>query len=279
MYKNGGLVKKLKMLGYNESIPGNMLNVTFGGNMDGMIGDINIFSHFLEEDEQVKWTTCNTTKEGNLFSWDQQTISDIKINKSDDPETFAQIDTMEEKDKCMNDKENVIEFFYSGFITHSEAGLICQRLNSHFHLLPATDKELEILTIEMLRYKKQGNISFDTWGNIAWVDGVAKRDDKSLVKDFYPSEGYDWYDQSTGRDLILEESVKDTIWLEPHSYSYLPEICPALWSNPDFSFWTQQCTRKLPMDTVCKFEKPLTLKISGLCKSSPFDLDYNLAVP
>ena len=33
------------------------------------------------------------------------------------------------------------------------------------------------------------------------------------------------------------------------------------------------------MGTLCKFEKPLTLKISGLCKSSPLDLDYNLAIP
>ena len=88
------------MLGYNESIPGKMLNVTFGENMDGQISDINIFSHFLDEDEQVKWTTCNEMKKGNLFSWDQQTIFDIEISKSDDPETLAQIDTIEKKKIC-----------------------------------------------------------------------------------------------------------------------------------------------------------------------------------
>ena len=277
------LVKKHQKIGYDEIIPGKMLNISFAENIDGQMSDINIFSNFFDENEQQEWTTCKNARKGDILSWDQESVSKIKIIKANDTNKFAEITTVDEEDFCSDsvskNRNGVIEIFNPKSLSHSEAGLVCKRLNGVFVLLPETAEDLDILTREMQKYQKLANITFDFWGNIAWVGGTAKREEEHLVKDFYPSEGYDWYDPISGRDLVLDESVKAKMWLDPHSYSYLPDICPALWDNPDFSFWAHQCKRKLLMGTVCKFEKPLSLKISGLCKSSPLDLDYNLAIP
>ena len=147
----------------------------------------------------------------------------MKINKVDDPKKFAEITTVDEKDFCAErtskDKTGVIEIFNPKSLSHSEAGLVCQRLNGVFVLLPESAEDLDILTREMRKYQKQANITFDFWGNIAWVGGRARRYEEHLAKDFYPSKGFDWYDKISGRDLILDETVKQKMWLDPHSSS------------------------------------------------------------
>ena len=283
MYQNGKVAKKLEMLGYDEYIPGDMFNVTFGRALDGHLSDFNIFSRFFDDQEHVQWTTCNSFEKGDIFSWDDNTLANLTINNiNEDPDNFfAETSSVEEADTCMKKKENkpyIIELFKVGDITNFDAELICLRLNGDFLMLPQTEHELSLLRERYLDYQKETNVTI-TGGCGPWLGGVIRRDNKTLTKDFYPSSGYSFYDRKTGKDLVLEKGVKDAIWPEPHTYSNIPEICPVGQNDSSYLFSTQKCTRKICFSAACKFEKPPVLRLSGLCTSAPMDLSFDLSVP
>ena len=267
--------------GYDEHINGGMFNVSFGGVFDGHLSDFNIFSRNFEEEELARWTTCTNFEKGDIFSWNEETVKNMTINNvNEDPKFFVELATVDEADMCKAEvnKPYIIELFKVGDISNFEAEKICMSLNSEFLLLPQTEFELQLLRKRYLEYQKQTNVTI-TGGCGPWLGGVIKRDNATLTKDFYPSAGYNFYDRKTGKDLILEQRVKDAIWLEPHSYSNMPEICPAGQNDSDYLFTTQKCTRKICFSAACKFEKPPVLKLSGLCFSAPLDLSFDLSIP
>ena len=267
--------------GYEEHISGRMFNVSFGGLVDGYITDFNIFSRNFDKEELARWTTCSSYEKGDIFSWNEESVESMTINNvNEDPKFFVELITVEEADICKkkDDKPYLIELFKVGDISNFEAETICKSLNSEFLLLPQTDYELQLLRERYFEYQKQTNVTI-IGGCGPWLGGVIKRDNDTLEKDFYPSSGYTFYDRKTGKDLVLEQGVKDALWLDPHSYSNLPEICPTGQNYSSYLFTTQKCTRKTCFSTACKFESPPVLKLSGLCSNAPLDLSFDLSIP
>lgn len=271
IYHNGKVAKKLEMLGYNEYISGLMLNPRLGPLFDGYLSDFNIFSRYFDEKELEQWTTCKSFEKGDLLSWDDETVANFTFTTTD-PKYFMEILTVDEIDLCTEKKNKpyILEVFLTGSISNFDAELICKHLNGELLVLPTTGYELSLLKEQFLHYKRQSNVT-TPWKN-PWLGGVVKREGEALTKDFYPSSGYSFYDRKTGKDLILEKVVRDEIWPEPQSFSYLPELCPQManytksFKTESFLFVTQKCTRKMHVAAACKFEKKPVLNLRKAIK-------------
>ena len=285
MYQNGKLAKKLSMLGYDEYLPGGLFNITFGGRLDGHISDFNIFSRVLEEKEQEQWTACDSFEKGDILSWNKKSIINLIINNIDDnPKSFVEITTVDTSNLCLEktNKPYIIEQFFFGSISNFDADLICEHLNGNLLTLPQTEHEMMLLKESMFDYQKNANITFGIWPGAGgpWLSGVIQRNLTNRIKDFYPTSGYNFFDRKTGKNLKLDSKVYNAMIKDPHSYSYLPELCAcATNSTSTFLFTQQMCTRKLELHTACKFKKPPVMKLSGLCKTSPMDFLYDLGLP
>ena len=136
------------MSGYNETIPGKMLNLKFSRNLEGFISDFNIYSKFFDESQNIDWTTCQSFKEGDVFSWNQQSVANLTMIPSDnDANLMSNITEVDETELCpkKTKAQYKIEFFFSGPISNFDADLICNQMNGLFHLLPETREEITLL--------------------------------------------------------------------------------------------------------------------------------------
>ena len=100
---------------------------------------------------------------------------------------------------------------------------------------------------------------------------------ENQTRDFYPPSGrYQFYDRNTGRDINPEENIVDDVWVDPSTYTYIPELCASAQGSKDYFYSTEKCTRVKDYEAVCKFSKELIITVFGLCKGSPLDLSYSL---
>ena len=186
LYHNGRLVKKMKMLGYNEIMVGKMFKLQFSRNLEGFISDFNIFSRFFDENENIRWTTCQSFAKGDIFAWNREVVEKFSIVESgDDDDLVTDITEVDENEICARKgtSEYKIELFYAGPISNFEADTICQQMNGIFHLLPETSIEIELLKDAMISYNAKANIRKAS----PWIGGTIRRE--NTVKDYYPPSG------------------------------------------------------------------------------------------
>ena len=112
------------MKGYNEIIPGSILDFKFGTYLIGYVTDFNVYSRFFEEKQSMEWTTCRKEFEnGDIFSFNiGSTITELNITRTDrwgpvpDPQPNGEIIQVDQSEICptkRNDNHK-IEFFWSG---------------------------------------------------------------------------------------------------------------------------------------------------------------------
>ena len=138
-----------------------MFKLHFSRNLEGLISDFNIFSRFFDENENIRWTTCQNFAKGDIFSWNREVVEKFNIAESEEDEDLVtDITEVDENEICtMKDvSEYKIELFYAGPISNFDADTICQQMNGIFHLLPETGREIEQLKDAMISYNAKANI-------------------------------------------------------------------------------------------------------------------------
>ena len=242
------MVKKMKMLGQNDRILGKQFTIEFGKRLEGFITDFNMFSRFFNENENVLWTTCQSFKRGDVFSW---TTDFENLRYGDQDLVTIENTEVDESEICSSKYSYKIEIFWSGEIDNFDAEKICQEMNGEFHLLPETGEELKLLKDAIISYNMKSNMSIDHLFKTSaspWIGGTIRR--VNTTKDFYPPSGHynQYYDRKTGKDIELHNSVIKEMWFEAQTYNYLPEICPVAqnFSEPGlmpYLFTTHKCAR------------------------------------
>jgi len=135
----------------------------------GSISDLQVFSTDLEDEDLIKWTTCEFEKPGDVFQWDVK-----KINMtSTDEKMIISVNKIDTENFCQAKKggKSKLHIFGQGKdINQIEGNILCKRLNGKYANFPKNEAGLKAMYNLGQEFLLKSNAS----GFMAWVGGNSR---------------------------------------------------------------------------------------------------------
>ena len=190
--------------------------------------------------------------------------------------------------KAVNESKLNLELFQDNKDKEAKnaGSIFCDTLNGRMISFPETMDQLSVLID--YKTKVMDKTSLDSMAVAISAKSYSVNPPKPEMT--YPDGYLDIYEIGSERQIVPEEQVLDTISKNKNSFQSREELCYILTTTATnngkegmeehkSSFTTQMCNRFGSWWTACKFEKKISLSLSGLCDTSPVDKVYALIEP
>ena len=220
---------------------------------------------------------------GNLYSLFSSSYEIIKLEQNENFELAVSKEKWNNLCKTSSGNKKIMEAFQDNMKKEvRDAGpIFCESLNGKLLKFPETfEKFKEVNAFQIVTIRKK---TLNKMAITVSAQSFSTTIERPYIKKFDVGL-LELFDIEQARLLQPEKEVLNFISKAQKSYQTREDLCfilsTALEDNSTTNIFTNQmCNVYGDWWTVCEFEKPISISLSGLCTESPVDVIYSLVRP